>query len=158
MLASMNCDLDQLGSLSRRLAIAVFAIRPELSPSAMMERGVESDGMSVVIRANSPADNEARSVMVWVDEKATPSIGFGPDHTHGSPDEDGIAEVLDILLGVLTDQIVIMEDVGGEAPGFGRWLDLRNADAMDDALTDKYSPGRFLLKSWSGRADREVAL
>ena len=85
-------------------------------------------------------------------------MGFGPDHTHESPDDAGIAAISDILLGVLTDQFVIVEDVGGEYPGFGKWLDLRVADALDEALTDKYSPGRAILKSWSGRADRQVGL
>lgn len=95
---------------------------------------------------------------VWVDEKVTPSVGFGPDHTHGSPDDPGIAEVLDILLGVISDQIVIIEDVGGDHPGFSRWLDMRVTDALEEAVTDRYSPGRAILKSWSGKADRYVGL
>ena len=123
-----------------------------------MESGAEADGLSVVVRATSPADDQARSVVVWVDEAATPSIGFGPDHTHESPDDAGIAAILDTLLGVLTDQVVIIEDVGGDNPGFGKWLDLRVADALENELTDKYSPGRAILKSWSGRADRQVEL
>jgi len=123
-----------------------------------MERGAEADGLSVVIRATSLTDDEGRSVVVWVCEKVTPSIGFGPDHTHESPDDVGIAAILDTLLGVLTDQVVIVEDVGGEYSGFGKWLDLRVADALEEELTDKYSPGRAIIKSWSGRADRQVGL
>src|SRR5882762_9927422 len=98
----MKYDHAGLGSLSQRLATAIFAIRPELRRSASMERGAEADGFSVVIRVASPTNEEARSVHVWVDEKATPSIRFGPDHTHGSPDDTGIAMVLGTLLGVLT--------------------------------------------------------
>ena len=154
----MKYDHAQLGSLSERLATAVFAVRPELRQSALMERGAEAEGLSVVIRVTSPTNDEARSVVVWVDKQATPSIGFGPDHTHESPDDTGIAAILDTLLGVLTDQVVIIEDVGGDHPGFGKWLDLRVADALEEDLTDKYSPGHALLKSWSGRADRQVDL
>jgi hypothetical protein len=154
----MKYDHAQLGSLSQRLATAVFAARPELRQSASMESGAEADGLSVVIQVTSPTNDEARSVVVWVDEKATPSIGFGPTHTHKRPDDTGIAAILDTPLGVLTDQVVIVEDVGGEYPGFGTWLDLRVADALEEALTDKYSPGRAILKSWSGRADRQVDL
>jgi hypothetical protein len=152
----MTYDHAQLGSLSQRLAAAVFAVRPELRKSASMERGAEPDGLSIIIRAPSPTNDEARSVEVWVDEEATPSIGFGPDHTHESADDTGIAAILGILLGVLTDQVVIIEDVGGDHPGFGKWLDLRVADALEEELTDKYSPERAILKSWSGRADRPV--
>jgi hypothetical protein len=158
MLASMKLDPTQLGSLSQRLATAIFAARPELRQDATMERGAETDGLSVVIRATSPTDAETRSVVVWVDEAATPSIGFGPDHTHESPDDAGIAAICDTLLGVLTDQVVIIEDVGGEYPGFGKWLDLRVADALEEELTSKYSPGRAILKSWAGRSDRQVEL
>jgi len=154
----MNYDHAQLGSLSQRLATAVFAVLPDLRQSASVERGAEADGLSVVIRAISPTNDEARSVVVWVDENATPSIGFGPDHAHESPDDAGIAAILNTLLGVLTDQVVIIEDVGGDHSGFGKWLDLRIADALEANLTDKYSPGRAILKSWSGQADRQVDL
>lgn len=154
----MKYDHAQLGSFSQRLAAAVFAVRPELRQSASMERGAEDDGLSVIIRATSPANDEGRSVVVWVDEKATPSIGFGPDHAHESPDDNGIAAILDTLIGVLTDQVVIIEDVGGDHPGFSKWLDLRGADALEEDLTAKYSPGHAILKSWSGRGDRRVDL
>lgn len=154
----MKYDHAQLGSLSQRIAAAVFAVRPELRETASMERGAEADGLLVVIRATSPTNDEARSVVVWVDEGATPSIGFGPDHTHETPDDTGIAAILDTLLGVLTDQVVVIEDVGGDHPGFGKWLDLRAADALEEELTGKYSPGHAILKSWSGRADRQVDL
>jgi hypothetical protein len=123
-----------------------------------MIRGGEVDGLSVEVRMPSPTNDAARLLQVWVDERGTPSIGFGPDHTHGTPDDAGIAAVVDTMIGILTDQVMIIEDVGGEHPGFGQWLDLRVADALDEALTDKYSPGRALIKSWSGRADREVGL
>lgn len=109
MLASMTYDPAQLGSFSQRLAAAVFAVRPELRKSARMERGAEPDGLSVIIRAPSPTNDEARSVVIFLDEKATPSIGFGPSHTHGSADDTGIAAILGILLGVLSDQVVIIE-------------------------------------------------
>lgn len=154
----MQYDHAQLGSLSKRLARAIFAVRPDLRQGASMERGAESDGFSIVINVTSPTNDEARSVGVWICEKATPSIGFGPDHTHESPDDAGIAAILDTLLGILADQIVIIEDVGGDHPGFRTWLDLRNAEALEEALTDKYSPGRAVIRSWSGRADRQVEL
>ena len=154
----MKYDQAQLGSLSQRLANAIFTARPDLRDHASMERGAEADGFSIVIRAISPTNDEARSVVVWVDEKATPSLGFGPDHTHGSPDDTGVAAILNTLIGVLTDQVVIIEDIGGDSPGFGQWLDLRVADALEEQLTDRYSPGRAILKSWSGQVDRQVKL
>jgi hypothetical protein len=157
-LHQMKYDHAQLGSLSQRLATAIFAARPDLRQSASMERGAETDGLSVVISVTSPTNDEARSVVVWIDERATPSIGFGPTHTHEGSDDTGIAAILDTLVGVLTDQVVIVQDVGGDYPGFGKWLDLRIVDALEEELTDKYSPGRALLKSWSGRADRQVKL
>lgn len=158
MFVSVELDLTQLGSLSQRLATAIFAARPELQQGALMERGAEPEGFSVAIRVPSPTSDETRAVVVWVDERATPSIGFGPDHTHESPDDAGIDAILNTLIAVLTDQVVVIVDVGGDRSGFGRWLDLRVEDALEEALTDRYSPGRAILKSWSGRVDREVTL
>jgi hypothetical protein len=154
----MKLNHAQLGLFSQRLASAVFSVRPDLRDSASMIRSGEVDGLSLEVLIPSPTTDAGRLLKVWVDERATPSVGFGPNHTHGTPDYAGIAAVVDIMVGVLTDQVVIIEDVGGEYARSGRWLDLRIADAVEEALTERYSPGHALLKSWSGEGDREVGL
>jgi len=37
-------------------------------------------------------------------------------------------------------------------------MDLRDPEALEEELTSRYSPGRAILKSWSGKEDREVGL
>jgi hypothetical protein len=56
----------------------------------------------------------------------------------------------------MADRLLIIQDIGGENPGHCNWLDLRNPEGLEEAITSPYSPARALLKSWSGAADREV--
>jgi hypothetical protein len=150
-------DLEALGSISRRLAAALFAAVPEAQRRATMFRAGETDGASLFAPIPSPTGDDARGVQVWVDE-GDPSIGFGPGHTHHSPDDAGIAEVVELCRAMLDDKLIIIQDVGGEYDGHADWLDLREPDALEEALTGRYSTGRAILKSWSGQADREVGL
>jgi len=150
-------DHEALGSFSRCLAAAVFDAIPEFRQHARNIRSGETDGFSLLVAVPSPTHDDARQLRIWVDEVATPSIGFGPDHTHESSDEDGIAAIVDRVRAILDDKLLIIEDVGGAYPGHGSWLDLREPDAIEEELTSRYSPGRALLKSWSGRADRQVS-
>lgn len=151
-------DHDALGSFSRRLASAVFDAMPEFQQHARNIQSGETDGSSLLVAVPSPTNDDARQLMIWVDEIATPSIGFGPDHTHESSDEDGIVAIIDRAQAILDDKLLVIEDVGGTYSGHRSWLDLREPDAIEEELTSPYSPGRALLKSWSGRADRQVSI
>jgi len=150
-------DQPAQGSISRRLSLAIFSVMPELRQYASAIQSGEKDGMSLNLIIPSPTGDEARLCQVWVDEVATPSIGFGPSHTHERPDDAGIAVILDLLRAILADQVLIIEDAGGAYSGSGGWIDLRDPEALEEELTSPYSPGRALLKSWSGKADRPVS-
>lgn len=151
-------EFDALGSFSKRFASALFAAFPNVRVHSEMIQSGENDGLSIDIRVPSPSGENDRLIEIWVDEKATPSIGFGPDHTHRNPDESGITEVIELLRAILDGRLLIIQYVGGEYAKFGRWLDLREPDALEDELTSECSPGRATLKSWSGEADRVVGL
>lgn len=150
-------DIEALGSISRRLAEALFAAVPQARQHATMFRSSELDGASLSVLIPSPTGDDVRCVYIWVDD-GDPSIGFGPSHTHHSPDDVGVAEVVELCRAILDDKLIIIQDVGGEHDGSADWLDLREPDALEEALTGRYSSGRAILKSWSGRADREVGL
>lgn len=154
---SLPFDLDALGAVSRRLAEAVFSSLPQLRRHARVVRSGESDGLSLSLVVPSPTGDPDRTLVVWVDEAATPSVGFGPSHAHEHGDEDGIAATVDRATAILLGQVLIIEDVGGAYPGHGSWIDLRDPDALEEELTSPYSPGSALLKSWSGEADRQVS-
>lgn len=149
--------VESLGSISRRLAVALFAAVPEAQQRATMFRSSEKDEASLSVLIPSPTGDVARCIYVWVDDE-DPSIGFGHSHTHHSPDDAGIAEVVELCRAMLDDKLIIIQDVGGEFDGHAYWLDLREPDALEEALTGRYSTGRANLKSWSGQADREVGL
>jgi hypothetical protein len=89
---------------------------------------------------------------------SAPSIGFGPSHTHENRDDEGIAAIVERAAAILDDKLLIIEHVGGETPGHGSWIDLREPAALEDELTSPYSPGTALLKSWSGKVDREISI
>ena len=151
-------DQSALGSVSRRLSLAIFSVMPELQQYASTIHSGETDGMSLNLVIPSPTGDEARICQVWVDEVATPSIGFGPSHTHERSDDAGIAAILGLLRAILADQLLIIEDVGGTYSGHRSWIDLRDPEALEEELTSPYSPGHALLKSWSGKADRPVSV
>ena len=151
-------NFEALGSLSKRLAAAIFSAMPELQGFAGTICAGEQDGLSLKLVVPSPTKEAARLCAVWVDEVATPSIEFGPTHTHESADEDGTAAIADRLGAILGDSLLIVEDVGGPYPEFGSWIDLREPDALVDQLTSRYSSGHVLLKSWSGKVDRDVSV
>ena len=151
-------DQDALGSFSKRLAATVFAAFPDARRYASMIRSGEKDGQSLNIVIPSPTEDDGRYIEIWVDESATPSIGFGPSHKHYSPDDAGISETIELCRAILYDRLLIIQDVGGEYDGHSDWLDLRYPEALEEELTSPYSPGRAILKSWSGKADRMVGL
>ena len=155
---SFAMDEAALGAFSKRLASAIFAAFPDARELARMMRSGETDGFSLSVIFPSPTNDADRFVEVWVDEVATPSIGFGPSHTHFGADEGGIAETVELCRAIMSDRVVIMQDIGGEHDGHAAWLDLRDPEDLEEELTSPYSPGRVRLKSWSGAADREAGL
>ena len=156
MIEQAPFDFERLGAFSQRFAFILFEAFPHLRPFATMFSSSEPDGLSLNVMAPSPSGDKDRFIQVWVDEKVTPTVGFGPNHTHQSPDEAGIAETIDRCRAVFADRLLIIEDVGGEYDGHSSWVDLRDPEALLEEITSPYSPGNARLKSWSGNADRLV--
>lgn len=153
----MTFDHEVPGALPRCLSDAIFTAFPQLGQHALVSKSGETDDPSLVLTAPSPSGDAARQLTIWVDEVGTPGIEFGPMHTHEDKSDAGIAAIIDRARAILDGRLVIIEDVGGACPGFGGWIDLRQADASKEELTSPYSPGRALLKSWSGASDRSVS-
>jgi hypothetical protein len=151
-------DIDQLGSFSKRLASAIFEDFPSFADHARMTKLSEPDGFSLLVEFPSPTLDDSRSLHICVDEAVTPSFGFGPDHTHGSPDDAGVQEILHLTHAVLDDRLLIATDVGGQNNGHRAWLDTRDPTAMLSELTSPHSPGTIIIQSFSGDADRTVRL
>lgn len=155
-MTNLQFESSALGAFSQRLSAAIFEAFPQFRADAAMIESGEKDGLSLKLIVQSPTGDQERTPQVWVDEKATPSIGFGPDHTHESEDDEGISAIVDMLQAMLADQLIILEEIDGNYPGSSRWIDLREPDALEEQFTSQYSGSRFRLKSWSGRADREI--
>ena len=156
-----------LGSFSKAIAARLLAEWSELRPSLEMEQACEPDGLSIVLHLQSPTGDPTRPLGLWVQPRAEGpdlSIGFGPWHTHASvaprTDEsvDRTEAILLLLRAIFRDEIVVIEEVGGPYPGHRRVLDLREPDALAEFLTDRWSADRVVVKSWSGKRDREVSL
>ena len=155
---SSTFDRGLLGQLSKRVCNILFSALPDLEKYASCWQSVENDGLSLSLTVPSPTGDEQRSIYIWIDERATPSIGFGPAHCHEAPDEVGIAVLLDLTIAILADEFVVAEEIGGEHPRYADWLDLREDLALEEVLTCPSSSGRILIKSFSGAADREISL
>jgi hypothetical protein len=152
-------DLDVLGVVSRRLACAVFRVFPELAEHATMVQSVEADGLTLDISVPSPTGDEDRALFltVYEHENGGPTLDFGPNHIHAAIDDEDFEELVDWLAAILEDQLLIAKDPGLPGHWDAEWLDLREADALEDYLTDPEKSGRARLKSWSGKADRDVS-
>lgn len=91
-------------------------------------------------------------------------MAFGGWHTHASvwaaePCEGSEShDFLDLVAGIFSGRFIGCQDVGGMAPSSGTILDLAVDDAVLEELTDKYSPGRVRLLSWTGKCDGTVGL
>ena len=131
-------DEEALGSFSKRLAVAVFAAFPDARRHATMIRSGEKDGLSLSVPFPSPTKEEDRCMQIWVDEVATPSIEFGPSHTHYSADDMGIHETVELCRAVLDDRLLIIQDAGGKYDGHSSWIDLRDPEALEEELTSPY--------------------
>jgi hypothetical protein len=158
LLPNEHSPMDEaaLGAFSKRLASALFEAFPDARQNARMIRSGEADGLSLSALFPSPTKDDQRCVEGWVDEVATPSIGFGPSHTHYASDDIGISDTVELCRAIMSDRLLIIQDVGGEYDGHCSWMDLRDPEALEEEITSPYSPGRATLKSWSGEADREV--
>ncbi len=164
MAQQVPLEEPKLGATSRSLANALFQTNPYLRAAAKMESGIEPDGYSFVLYLESPTGDTSRNFGIWIDESGVPSIGFGCWHSHGdlfttgNSLADQVTAIVDIANAIFRDQFVLIVDVGGEHPGHTSVLDLRGTNALVNELTDKSSPGRVLVRSWSGDHDREVGL
>jgi hypothetical protein len=98
-------DQHALGSVSSRLAEAIFSALPLLREHAHAAKSGEPDGLSLVLVVPSPTDDALRKLAIWVDETGDPSIGFGPAHAHESQDSKGIAAIVDRAAAILGGQI-----------------------------------------------------
>jgi len=105
-----------------------------------------------------PNGDKTLRLWVWVDEYPSPSLAFGPSHRHEAADTEGYAKIVEGLRNIFADEWVVIHDVGSEYPGYGRWLDLTQSDALADYLTDRYSPDAVDIKSWTGRRDGRFGL
>ena len=151
-------NISLLGSVSKQFANAIFEVFPQLQAHAQMFQSKEADGFSLRKTIASPTRDHNRLIDVWVDEVVSPSLGFGPSHVHESADEAGMKTLAETLTAIMSDRLVIREDIGGKYPGHSDWIDLREPQALVNELTGEFSPGKVLLKSWSGKGDRQVSL
>jgi hypothetical protein len=139
------------------LACAVFLVFPELAEQTAVYQSIESDGLSLHLELSSPSGDADRTLILYIDEQVGPTFSFGPGHCHDDMD-GGFTEIVDLIGAILDDQFVIIEEIGGPYDGHAEWFDLREPDALEDYLTHPDHSGRVRLKSWSGRADREVSI
>lgn len=151
-------EISLLGEISRRFLSALVARYPTFLEYSTMVEQSEPDGLSLSICIPSPTGDEGRAVYIWVDESVTPSVGFGPGHTHCEADDLGIVQAIALVGAVLSDHILVATDMGGKFDGHSAWLDLRDPLALISELTSPYSPGSLRLTSYSGAADRLISL
>jgi hypothetical protein len=152
-------DLDALGAVSRRLACAVFQVFPELVEHATSIAAAETDGLTLQLRVPSPTGDADRAILMTVcaPENGGATLDFGPNHIHAAVDDEDFSELVEWLAAILEDRLLIAKDPGLPGPWDAEWLDLRETDALEDYLTDPEKTGRVTLKSWSGKADRDVS-
>ncbi len=156
--ADVIFEPSQLGSFSRQLwAALVLALDPAIMRAELFD-GREADGKSLMVKMGSPTGDQERQVIVWVDEVVTPSLLYGPSHCHEAADAGGIGRIVDLISQIMSDRLVIAMEIDGLTPGWGRWLDLAEDDAILEELTEPYASGHFVIKTWTGAGDREVQL
>ncbi|MEM9965968.1 MAG: hypothetical protein AAGC58_11535 [Asticcacaulis sp.] len=147
----------ELGPVSTGLAAVLFDACPHLRDFAKMTTGCEGTGQSLLIEVPSPTGDPNRTLVIWTDEAATPSIEFGPSHTHESADIGGYNAILKLAEKIFSEELVIAVELGGPIK-HAFWLDLSTPDSLADELTSPYSSGRLMIKSWAGGRDRHADL
>ena len=158
MTRSFEALLEQLDDESRSMAHAIATRRPDLTSS--MEAEPEHPSRLRLL-VPSPTGDSSRDVLIWMCDDE-PSLGFGPWHTHATvwahfaePREQDEA-LVELLVAILEDRFVIQVDVGGPHDGTAVGvIDLREPNAIADALTEPGSTGHVRLLSWSGTKDAE---
>ena len=159
----VTLDSSRLTDASRQFAVRLFERLPALAAHAGMVARPDSDEFDLRVAVPSPVGDPNRQLVVWM-EDTEPSVSFGKWHTHagllaisnGSTDAAG--SLIAAVEAILSDQLVLTYDIGGEYDGDWGVIDLREKDALLDALTSKFSPGRVQIRTWSARGDREVGL
>jgi len=155
-------DRSKLSSASASFASRLFKSLPELEQHARMEPNPDRvEQFELIVEVQSPTGDPHRSIVIWM-EDGEPSLAFGTWHTHGGLfgeiQSKGCEGLIDTARAILRDQFVLCYDMGGENDGRCGVLDLRNQDAIAEELTNKYSPGKVEIRSWSGSADRGIGL
>jgi hypothetical protein len=95
-------------------------------------------GSNIVAHFPSPTGDDTRTIHVWMED-----------------DDDAI---VDAVTRVMTGELVLVRDVGGKHDGHEDAIDLREPDALIEELTSRYSPGRAIVRTWSGAGDRVIGL
>ena len=155
---------ERLSDISRNLTANLFDRLPDLRFSASMVAEQNDEKFDLVIDLASPTGDDKRKLRIWVDETGEPSIGFGDWHTHenvltaDSQIRNNNSDLIDLIEAIITDNFVLIQDIGGKHDGFLGVLDLKSEGAIEEELTSKYSPGRIRIISWSGNGDRELSI
>jgi hypothetical protein len=128
-----------------------------------MEKRSESDDFDLLVKIPSPTQDSKREMVIWMD-RDEPSVAFGEWHTHstvwvveaGSDNET--EALLELIHAVMKDEFVFIYDVVGEHDGHWGVVNLRDPSALAEELTNRHSPGRVIIKTWTGSGDHEVGL
>ncbi len=153
-------DEAALNTPSLRFASKLFARFPSIREYAWMQKIGDSDEFCLLVDAPDQSSCPDLKLGIWMEEGIEPSLGFGPSHTHAKVEmaeaniQDGDEAILTLLGKILSDEIVVSIDSGGEHDGHMRWLDISTPNAIIDYLTDKYSPDQITIRSWSGNINR----
>ena len=117
-----------------------------------MEQGAHTEDWTLLIKKQAPSGAPGSELVIWFEGADDLSMAFARWHMHGDDDE-----ILDDLEGLLSDRVVVCEDLGLES-----WrnylLDLSCDDAVLSCLSGDDAPPRIRLTSWSGSHDRELTL
>lgn len=147
--------LAELTPASRAFAERLLRACPQLRWHARIPESEEPVPRELLLELPSPTGDAERAVLVWM-EREVPSVAFGSWHTHADlwgPDGDG--EVIALLCAIVTDRFVLTYEVEG-VWSHARALDLRDPQALAEALTQRHAPERLRLVSWAGTADAEL--
>lgn len=158
-------DIGELTEASREFAVGFLGRFPGLHASCSAETIAGVPGRHLLIRIVSPA-GEDRNVTIWMEGGDEPSLAFGSGgwHTHDDftrqlgPNLYQDESLFDLLEAILDDQFVVFEEPDAEPRPFRSVLDLRAPNAVIEEITNPHCSDRFLIKTFSGRGDREVSL
>jgi hypothetical protein len=149
--------LDELTPASRAFAERLLRACPQVRWHARVPASDEPPPRELLLALPSPTGDASRDVTLWM-ERGVSSLGFGAWHTHADLwTGDGNGELIALLQAIVAGRFVLAYDVAG-ARRRPDALDLRDPEALAEALTQRYAPGRLRLVSWAGTADAEVGL